>query len=307
MGLVEVGKFLVDGDAVKAIVEDAGSSLRASLDDLYGPPKPPATLWWTTSTGISCLTTEFFTVSYGGVTCTAIAGWTDGAAFGVVDGAICGLSPARYVPTGIRYIGSAPASVSGLPGGVINGVAANATGGELFAWVGDKIYVGTPDITPGTNPDDEGTWDAVSITFSEFADAPLDPGSDSVPMAYGVDGSSLPCVYGVTPDGDVWSINDTDPPNKALDHTDSHTTSVQADPIIDDTFGIPLIYLSTAVYGVFGLFNYQTITPTPRTFTVYDGVGYVALDDSIVRYKPGAAAATMAVDVVVELMAISAT
>lgn len=314
MGWNEIGKFVVDDTAIAAMFDNENSLLRKKADELYGPPKPPTTLWYLSNNGIYAITKDLFIVSQVGLDpIITLTGWKDGAAFAIVNEQntektrIQAFFPFYYAATD-SWMFCLPTlnHVQGISKDVfINGVTSDPMTNRLFIWAGSKIYVGVPEFTPATTPEETGPWEWLDITFTEYVNAPIDAGTSSLSMALGKDGNTgESAFYAATPDGDLWLIPETGDPYQMVTNDISVTTFVQTDPTTAEN-AMPFIYSATTIAGVWGLFNNSTITANVHPFAVYDGVGYVALDSEIARFKAGSATKSVVSDVNVKMMAIS--
>ena len=288
------GGFVSLAELAAGIV-DKNSSIRLALDDLYGPVRVPVNLWYAAGGMVYCLTKDGDLLFTSVPAVVGLAGFANGAAFVALSDNSIGFV---YVDNSNEVTGPLAANnsvtVSGLPSdAVLNGIC-SSSGGQLFVLSGTKIYVSTPTISPPS----------VSVTFTEWADAGFDAGTDICSCAYGVDlvtGSNGSGIYTATSGGDLWMTPESGTPKIALAHTDAHVRWVCNDPATS-----PLgVWVSADGIGVLNLFGGKNAAGNPHPVTAYNDICYCATGEKIVRYKIGDQQKTVVDDTTATLIAAS--
>lgn len=293
MGAVEVGKFLVDGDSVKVIVEDINSTLRGVLDDLYGPPRVAVNLWFAKESTVYCRFTSGTTaVNPLAGAVRSLCGAPNGGGFAVLDN---NTLVSLEGPEG--YINARDVTVTGLPAAaVLNGICSSPDG-TVYVLSGTKVYT--------------GELSGTTLALTEWADAGFDAGTGGTTIALSVDLSVAaplpPALYSITPSGDIWMT--TEASNSIIfDHEGSGTgeaTYVAADPIADPAAGLPFVYVDIVGIGLYNFLGGALVALTPYPFSVYSGTVYATTGTKIVQYKDGQATKTVLDDVAATLIACS--
>lgn len=297
MGAVEVGKFLVDGDSVKVIVEDINSTLRGVLDDLYGPPKVSVNLWFAKeSTVYRRFTSGTTAVNPVAGVVRSLCGAPNGGAIAVLDN---NTLVSLEGPEG--YINARDVTVTGLPAAaVLNGICSSPDG-TVYVLSGTKVYTGE---LSGSDAD----W---TLALTEWADAGFDVGTGGTTIALSVDTGSEPpmppAVYSITPSGDIWFTGEAS--NAMIfDHTGAGAgpvTYIAADPINNPDAGFPYVYTSIEGIGIYNLLGGALVALNPYPCTAYSGTVYATTGTKIVQYKDGQATKTVLDDVTASLIAVS--